>query len=148
VVPFGDSLSNWVVLEWCRERLAPGSHVVAVRCVAPPAAYGFDLLVVPPCLEVDDAVFRAWAEPLAAAGVSFDVVVRIDDRAHGVEATATEVGADLVVIAKDVRGAVHDVLARDLATSLVHLLPCPLLVIPTTCRRKRRDAHTAGNPPS
>lgn len=150
VVPVDDSLESWVAMDWCVRNLAPSDRVVAVHAAC--RCLRLSLTGVPsgdPLIGVDDDALRRLMMPLEEAGLSGELIIVPDLPLGALQQVAESHHADLVVIAKTVRGTLHDLISGDVASQLVHRLPCPVLVLPAcrkisrppAKRRGRRNTH-------
>lgn len=142
------SLDSWVAINWCAQHLGAGDRVIGVHAAGiPPCAGMTGFPPISPYVCVDEDAEQRWLQPLREAGISCDLLILADQRLGALLQVVAARHPDLIVMAKAVRGTLHDVVAGDLSAQLVHLLPCPLLVLPS-CRppakrqRKRRRFGT------
>lgn len=72
---------------------------------------------------------EAWAG-VALEGVSFDVVVAEGEVAERVAAVASEIGADLVVVGTEARGAIRGMILGDTTREILRQSHTPVVVVP------------------
>jgi nucleotide-binding universal stress UspA family protein len=92
---------------------------------------------VGPIRRVDEAELQAHlqevADELSAQGLSATLKITGDvgaRPAHEVANTAREVGADLIVVGTRGRTAIGGLLLGSVTNRLLHIAPCPVLVVP------------------
>lgn len=72
---------------------------------------------------------REWGRA-ALEGLPFDVVVEAGDVADRVAAAASELGAQLVVVGTEARGAIQGLILGDTTRDILRRTPCPVVVVP------------------
>jgi nucleotide-binding universal stress UspA family protein len=99
---------------------------------------------VGPPLRADEAEVQSKLRKLAAGlseeGFNVSLVIRGDvgaRPAHEVLAAAQEVDADLIVVGSRGLGAITGLLLGSVAHRLLHIAPCPVLVVPPEDGQRR-----------
>jgi nucleotide-binding universal stress UspA family protein len=123
---------------WCAEHAtAFGDEVVAVHAIETPsyiaARAPYVWINVPTdeqSTELEEHARTEWCKPLADAGISYRVVVRVGGAAPVLIDVAAEENAVLVVTGRRGLGGFKELLVGSTSHHLAHHLDRPLVIVP------------------
>ncbi len=95
-------------------------------------------------LRTDIANAEAGLQKLAAevpAGIERAVIVTFGDAPREIAAAARRIGANLIVMGTDGRGAMSRFFRGNIAERVLKTAPCPVLTIPADAAEEASDAH-------
>jgi nucleotide-binding universal stress UspA family protein len=128
-------------LEWCKEHLHPGDVVTVVYGVS---GLGEFALGLPPFdtlggeAELRAQFRKTYCTPLNQAGIDAELRIEVESTSRALVEVAKDVGADMIVVAKQRHRAAVDAILGSPAVHLAHDPPCPVVIIPAAAHRAPR----------
>ena len=150
VVSVDGTAASRAAVEWCAHHLRPGVSVIAVCGVS---FLGEFALGLPPfetsASGIGDCADTIWCEPLRAAGLRCTPRLVHRRQVSALAEVTRREHADLLVIGRQSRHGLADIVIGNGFDRLVHRPPCPLVIVPATDQRgaatTQPDAGSVGS---